>query len=204
MRFCGTYWGFYVSPKTISWPPEWCPPTWKARTLSQYTRALFMARDPFGDSYCQHPQSYWRNREMEKGWFHSYIGPPIHPWPPHPFTHLSIHLPHIHSLIHTSKVKVTQSYPTFCDPMDCSLPASCLWDSPGMNTRVSCHSLLQEIFPNQGSNPGLLIHSSTHPSSSHHLLTPYPPIRSLKFSALPSSLLQKGKELEMKLIIDHA
>jgi len=59
--------------------------------------------------------------------------------------------------------------------MDCSLPASCLWDSPGMNTRVSCHSLLQEIFPNQGSNPGLLIHSSTHPSSSHHLLTPYPP-----------------------------
>lgn len=28
-------------------------------------------------------------------------------------------------------------------------------------------------------------------------------IRSLKFSALPSSLLQKGEELEMKLIIDH-
>ena len=27
------------------------------------------------------------------------------------------------------------------------------WDSPGKNTRVSCHSLLQEIFTTQGSNP---------------------------------------------------
>ena len=130
-----------------------------------------MARGPFGDSYSQHPQSYWCNREMEKGWFHSYIGPPIHSSPPHP----SIHLPHIHSLIHTSKLKAAQSYLTFCDPTDCSLPGSYLWDSPGKNTQVSCHSLLQGIFPNQGSNLGLLIHSSTHPSSSHHLLTPYPP-----------------------------
>ena len=32
----------------------------------------------------------------------------------------------------------------------------CPWDSPGQNTRVSCHALLQEIFPTQGSNPGLL------------------------------------------------
>ena len=29
----------------------------------------------------------------------------------------------------------------------------CLWDSPGKNTRVSCHALLQEIFLTQGSNP---------------------------------------------------
>jgi len=28
--------------------------------------------------------------------------------------------------------------------------------SPGKNTGVSCHALLQGIFPNQGSNPGLL------------------------------------------------
>ena len=33
---------------------------------------------------------------------------------------------------------------------------SCPWDSPGKNTGVDCHSLLQEIFPMQGSNPGLL------------------------------------------------
>ena len=32
----------------------------------------------------------------------------------------------------------------------------CPWDSPGKNTGVSYHSLLQGIFPTQGSNPGLL------------------------------------------------
>ena len=30
------------------------------------------------------------------------------------------------------------------------------WNSPGKNTRVGCHSLLQGIFPTQGSNLGLL------------------------------------------------
>ena len=29
------------------------------------------------------------------------------------------------------------------------------WNSPGQNTRVDSHSLLQGIFPAQGSNPGL-------------------------------------------------
>ena len=29
-------------------------------------------------------------------------------------------------------------------------------DSPGKNTGVGCHALLQGIFPTQGSNPGLL------------------------------------------------
>ena len=35
------------------------------------------------------------------------------------------------------------------------LPTSllCPWDSPGKNTGVDCHALLQEIFPTQGSNP---------------------------------------------------
>ena len=32
----------------------------------------------------------------------------------------------------------------------------CPWDSPGKNTGVGCHFLLQEIFPTQGLNPGLL------------------------------------------------
>ena len=31
----------------------------------------------------------------------------------------------------------------------------CPWDSPGKNTGVGCHSLLQGIFQTQGSNPGL-------------------------------------------------
>ena len=34
----------------------------------------------------------------------------------------------------------------------------CLWDSPGKNTGVGCHFLLQGIFPTQGSNPVLLHH----------------------------------------------
>ena len=32
----------------------------------------------------------------------------------------------------------------------------CPWDSPGNNTRVGCHALVQGIFPTQGSNPRLL------------------------------------------------
>ena len=50
----------------------------------------------------------------------------------------------------------TRSCPTLCDPMDYSLPgSSVLGDSPGKNTGVGCHALLQGIFPTQGSNPGL-------------------------------------------------
>ena len=48
-------------------------------------------------------------------------------------------------------VKVVQSCLTVCDPMDLYSP----WNSPGQNTGVGKHSLLQEIFPTQGSNPGL-------------------------------------------------
>ena len=51
---------------------------------------------------------------------------------------------------------VTQSCPTLCDPMECSLPGSSVHgDSPGKSTGVGCHALLQVIFPTQGSNPGL-------------------------------------------------
>ena len=50
------------------------------------------------------------------------------------------------------KVLVTHSCSTLCDPIDCSL---CPWDSPGKNTGVGCHSLLQGIFPTQGSTPHL-------------------------------------------------
>ena len=32
----------------------------------------------------------------------------------------------------------------------------CPWDSPGKNTEVDCHFLLQRIFPTQGLNLGLL------------------------------------------------
>ena len=54
-------------------------------------------------------------------------------------------------------VLVAQSYPTLCNPMDCSLPDSSVHGiSPGKNAGVGFHFLLQGILPTQGSNPGLL------------------------------------------------
>ena len=51
---------------------------------------------------------------------------------------------------------VVQSHPTLCDPMDYSLPGTSVHgDSPGKDTRVGCHALLQGIVPTQGLNPGL-------------------------------------------------
>ena len=46
---------------------------------------------------------------------------------------------------------------TLCDPTDHSpTRLLCPWDFPGKNTGVGGHSLLQGIFPTQGSNPHLL------------------------------------------------
>ena len=39
--------------------------------------------------------------------------------------------------------KSLQSCPTLCDPIDGSPPGSSPWDSPGKNTGVGCHFLLQ-------------------------------------------------------------
>ena len=52
----------------------------------------------------------------------------------------------------TLKVLVAQSHLTLCNPMDCNL---CPWNSPGKNTGVGCHSLLQGMFPTQELNLGL-------------------------------------------------
>ena len=50
-----------------------------------------------------------------------------------------------------------QSSPTLCNTVDCSPPGSSVHrDSPGKNTGVGCHALLQGIFPMQGSNLHLL------------------------------------------------
>ena len=49
---------------------------------------------------------------------------------------------------------VAQLCPTLCDYMDCSLLGSYVYGgSPGKNTGVGCHALLQGIFPIQGLNP---------------------------------------------------
>ena len=46
---------------------------------------------------------------------------------------------------------------TLCYPVDCSPPGSSVHrDSPGKNTGMGCHALLQGIFPTQGPNLLLL------------------------------------------------
>ena len=45
--------------------------------------------------------------------------------------------------IAAAAAKSLQSCPTLCDPIDGSPPGSSVWDSPGKNTGVGCHFLLQ-------------------------------------------------------------
>ena len=52
---------------------------------------------------------------------------------------------------------VTQLCLILCDPMDCSPPGSSVHgNSPGKNTGVGFHALLQGNIPTQGLKPGLL------------------------------------------------
>jgi len=53
--------------------------------------------------------------------------------------------------------QLLQSRPTVCDPIDCNLLGSSVHGI--LQVRLlewGCHTLLQGIFPTQGSNPGLL------------------------------------------------
>ena len=56
---------------------------------------------------------------------------------------------------------------TLCDPRTVACQPACPWNSPGKNTGVGCHLLLQGIFRTQGSNLALLhciwiLHSLSH------------------------------------------
>ena len=51
----------------------------------------------------------------------------------------------------TATAKSLQSCLTVCDPIDGSLPGSRPWDSPGKNTGVGCHFLLQRMKVNSES-----------------------------------------------------
>ena len=65
-----------------------------------------------------------------------------------------------------SCAKSLQLCPTLFDPMDCSPPGSSIHgNSPGKNTGVGCHALLQGIFPTQWSNPCLLCLLNWQPGS---------------------------------------
>ena len=64
-------------------------------------------------------------------------------------------------------VLLSQSYPTLCHPMDCSLAgSSVLWDSPGKNTGVGCHAVLGDL-----SNPGIKPESFVSPALAGRFFT---------------------------------
>ena len=72
---------------------------------------------------------------------------------------------------------VTQLCLILCKSMDCIQPGSSVHgDSPGKNTGVGYHSLLQGIFPTQGPNPGLphcrwILYCLSHQGSPKHIKT---------------------------------
>ena len=75
-----------------------------------------------------------------------------------------------------SKMKVAQSCLTLCDALALYSP----WFSPGQETGVGSRSLLQGVFPTQGSNPHLphcrwilyqLNHQGTKREIAKHLFT---------------------------------
>ena len=73
----------------------------------------------------------------------------------------------------------------------------CPWDSPGKNTGVVCHSLLQGIFPTHGSNPGLPHYRQILYCLSHWRLLETPPL------ACSFSLYCLGLHLSPSLILPH-
>ena len=61
-----------------------------------------------------------------------------------------------------------------CNPMDCNLQSSsCPLNSPGKNTGVGCHFLLQGIFLTQRSNPGQSDHCRQIPYHLSYKGSPY-------------------------------
>ena len=75
--------------------------------------------------------------------------------------------------------------PTLCDPMDYSLPASSVHgDSPGKNTGVGSHALLQGVFLTQGWNWNLLWQMGCLP--------PAPPAAAAKSLQLCPTLFDLG------------
>ena len=64
-------------------------------------------------------------------------------------------LPELFILAAEVKWKSLSGVPLFVTPWTVAPRFLCPLNSPGKNTRVGCHALLQGIFPTQGLNPGL-------------------------------------------------
>ena len=94
---------------------------------------------------------------------------------------------------------VTQSCLTLRKPMDCRSPGSSIHgDSPGKNTGVGCHALLQGISPTQGSNTGLthcrgiLYHLSQEGSPTYHVWETIDSLVCLKLAVPHGSVLKNS------------
>ena len=71
-------------------------------------------------------------------------------------SHCQVQANSLLSQMHIEKlVCVCVSYSVVSDSATTGLKLFCPCNSPGKSTGVDCHSPLQGIFPNQGSNPGL-------------------------------------------------
>ena len=68
----------------------------------------------------------------------------------------------------------------------------CPWDSPGKNTGVGCHSLLQGILLTQGSNPSLLLCRQIF----YHLSHQGSPLVILKYTATARRYCRFGSKLQ--------
>ena len=85
----------------------------------------------------------------------------------------------------------------------------CSWDSPGKNSGVGCHALLQGIFPTQGSNPCLLTSPAlagrfftTEPHGKLNLLISMPYLLAPPSSSQLS--LKGGPEVSFSLCVRRA
>ena len=90
----------------------------------------------------------------------------------------------------------TQPCLTLCNPLDCSPQGACVHgDSPGKDTGVGCHALLQRIFPTQGLNLCLLrLLNWQVDSLLHHLGSP--PLTKLKSKWSPTKIKQANQAIK--------
>ena len=120
------------------------------------------------------------------------------------------------SISHLEVVLCAQppSHVGLCNPMHCSLPGfSVLSDSPGKNTGVGSHILLQGISPTQGSNPDLphcrwILYCLSHQGSSvkYKILLSrgrilYHDVISLRTLSIIADYIPKGKITELKPVL---
>ena len=104
------------------------------------------------------------------------------------------------------KMKVTQSCPTSCNPMDCSpTRLLCPWNSPGKNTGVGSCSLFQRIFPTQGLDPGFphckrILNLLSHRGGPNFLTKLYPHAQQSTWhqEGLPETLTRRREEIYWK------